>query len=135
MFELPTNFKWLAPWSALTNDADPDAIEGGQIQAELESSQTIASGLVAELRREMAPDHRLTECELRVIGRCDADHNEFLYATDDPSAPIACVHLTWKTEIHTNWPRTKIYSTLDDWIAQVKRENEGHAKLDHKSGG
>ena len=119
----------------MTNDADPDAIEGGQIQAELGSGQTVAGGLVAELRREMPPDHRLAKSELRVIGQCDADHNEFLYATDDPSAPIARVHLTWRTESHNNWPHANVYATLDEWMIQMKREIEGHAKLNHKSGG
>ncbi len=123
MFELPTDFEWLAPWSALTNDADPDAIEGGQIQAEIESGQTIASGLVAELCREMPIGHRLAGCELRVIGRCDADHNEFLFATDDPSAPIACVHLTWKIESNANWPHADVYASPNEWISQMKREN------------
>ncbi len=135
MFELPPDFKWLAPWSALSNDADPDAIAGGQVQAEIESGQTIAGGLVAELRREMPPDHRLAECELRVIGRCDADHNEFLYVTDDPSAPIACVHLTWKAESNANWPHADVYANLDDWITQMTRENVGLAEMTRKNGG
>ena len=43
------------------SDADPDAPKGGQIQAELESEETIAGGLVAELRREMPDGHRLRD--------------------------------------------------------------------------
>ena len=125
MFALPPDFEWLSPWSPLSDDADPAVLEGGQVQAEIESGQTIAGGLVAELRREMPTDHRLANCELRVIGRCDADHNEFLFATDDTSAPIACVHLTWRTETDPMWPHTDVYATLDDWVAQMKRENAG----------
>jgi len=128
MFELPTDFEWLAPWSALTNDADADALEGGQIQAELESGQTTADGLVAELRREMPANHRLAKCQLRVIGQCDADHNEFLFATDDATAPIACVHLTWRTETDSRWPHTNVYGSIAEWSAQMKRENVGLTK-------
>ena len=135
MLELPAEFEWLAPWSPLTNDADPHALEGGQIQAELESGQTIANGLVAELRREMPAGHRLFNCELRVIGKCDADHNEFLYATNDATAPIACVHLTWKTESNANWPHADIYATLDEWIAQMNRENDGLTKMNGNNDG
>ena len=36
--------------------------------------------------------------QLRVIGRWDADHDEFLFASDDPTAAIDCVHLTGKAE-------------------------------------
>jgi hypothetical protein len=128
MFELPSDFEWLAPWSALSDDADADALEGGQVQAELESGQTIAGGLVAELRREMPANHRLAECQLRLIGRCDADHNEFLFATDDVTAPIACVHLTWRTETDSRWPHADLYASLDEWDAQMKRENAGLTK-------
>ena len=135
MFELPSDFEWLAPWSELTNDADPDALEGGQIQAELESGQTIARGLVAELRREMSPGHRLANCELRIIGKCDADHNEFLFATDDVTGPIAFVHLTWRTESNHTFPHTHMYATLNDWITQMKRENAGLEKMKRERGG
>jgi len=135
MFELPSDFEWLAPWSELTNDADPDALEGGQIQAELESGQTIASGLVEEMRREMSPGHRLANCGLRIIGKCNADHNEFLFATDDVTAPIAFVHLTWRTESNDIFPHTQPYATLDDWVAQMKRENAGLEKVKRERGG
>jgi len=125
MFSLPGDFRWLAPWSALDDDADPCALECGQMQADIESGGTVGTGLVAELRREMPAGHRLANCNLCVVGRCDVDHNEFLFATDDPEIALACVHLTWRVETNPMWPYTYTYASAEAWAAQMQCEHDG----------
>lgn len=124
MFELPHDFQWLPPWSAL--DHEPSALAWGELIAELEFGEQVADCLVAELRREMPNGHVLKHCELAAVGRCDADPNEFLFATDSPQAPLVVVHLTWSVETDPMWPFTYTFSTLQDWIEQMNKEHHGH---------
>ncbi|PHR98986.1 MAG: hypothetical protein COA78_25550 [Blastopirellula sp.] len=125
MFKLHPEFKWLAPWAKLDDDADWAVLLDNWGQAEIESGKTIANTLVKELRREMPPGHRLEKCKLKVVARCTADHNVFLLATDDPAAPLAMVHLTWKKEKDLRWPHAELFASLEDWVTQMQREHTG----------
>ena len=133
MFELPDNFEWLSPWSPIGDESV--ALEWGEIQSELESGQRIADRLVAELQREMPAGHVLKNCQLAVVGKCDADPNEFLFTADSSTAALAMVHLTWRTEADPTWPYTDTYRTLDDWIAQMRKEHLGHITQSDENGG
>ena len=62
MFELPDDFRWLAPWSPIGDESV--ALQWGQIQSELESGQAIADRLVGEFQREMPDRHVLKNCQL-----------------------------------------------------------------------
>jgi hypothetical protein len=123
MFALPPNFQWLAPWSPVGDQSI--CLEWGQIQATLESGERIGDYLVEELRREMPAGHVLKDCGLVAIGRCLADPNEFLFATDSPETPLAVVHLTWHAETNPVWPFTRTYRTVEDWVTQMKAEHKG----------
>jgi hypothetical protein len=130
MFTLPPDFEWIPPWEPIK---DESAVLGDrQLMSALEakllgkpSPGTVANSLAAELRREMPAGHRLARCNLRAVGRCIEDADDILFTTDDDSAPLAVVHLTWHIETDPVWPYTVIYHSLEDWIAQMKHENRG----------
>jgi len=71
----------------------------------------------AELQREMPPGHRLYGRRCTAIARRD-DCDDVLYWVDDPTAPVACVHLTFSKETDPFWPATTVYGSLDDWKAK-----------------
>ena len=96
--EVPSNLEWLTPWEPV-NDPNEE--------------------LVAELKKELGPDHILHGLEYVALGhRIDCD--DFLFATSDQHKPLAVVHLTWKgnTEADQRWPSSAIHSDWQDWIAR-----------------
>jgi hypothetical protein len=102
MFELPSDFDWLSPWSPISPE-DRQGIED-------------------ELRREMPPGHVLAECAILAIGISD-NYDDFLFATDCRDKPIATVHLTWSCETDPAWPSTVVYSTVGEWIVAMKQQH------------
>ena len=125
VFKIPSDFEWLSPWHLLDRDKHASALEGGQIVAQIESGELVADSLNAELRREIPLGHRLYELEFDAIAYCSADFNEFLFVTNSPTFPLACVHLTWRVENDVLFPRTVLYSNADDWYSQMKLEHQG----------
>ncbi len=130
MFTLPPDFEWMPPWEPIEDESV--VLDGRQLMADLGAKMlgrvnpgTVANSLAAELRREMPAAHRLARCDLRAVGRCVEDADDILVTTDDASAPLAVVHMTWRIETDPAWPYTVIYHSLDDWIAQMKHENHG----------
>ena len=75
-----------------------------------------ALGLVAELHKEVAPDHPLYQVEAVAIGqRCDCD--DVLFFLPHRMPPLAVVHLMWRSKAEqTGWPTTTFYMSLDDWV-------------------
>lgn len=124
MFKIPVDFEWLNPWVPI-DDPDMCAEFGPLFGDPIDNSDPIPA-LIEELHREMPVGHILYGLSVNVVAFCAADHNEFLFVTDEPSKPIAHVHLTWSIESDPKWPHTTIYRTLDEWAAQMKREHDGY---------
>lgn len=93
---IPAEIEWLEPWQPLEGCGD---------------------ALVAELQRELAPDHVLHGVDVAPLAR-RIDCDEVLFATADPQHPLAVVHLTWTTKMERDprWPWTTLFSGWADWI-------------------
>ena len=103
MFELPTNFSWLPPWSPLDDPQD-------------------VVGLAEELRREISAGHLLFDCQFVAIGYSER-YDDFLFVTDCVDRPIAVAHLTWKKETVPTWPFAIVYPNLDGWVSAMAADN------------
>ena len=95
MAEVPDNFPWPAPWKPLPL---PEGWLGLVRSAE------------AELQSEVCTGHPLYRVACRAVAFNADDVSEFLFATDNPAAPVAFVHLTFKAETDPQWPYTVCYS-------------------------
>ncbi len=102
MFQLPSDFRWLAPWSPI--DAET------------------ARDIEDELRREIPDGHVLAGCQFKAIGESD-NYDDFLFATDSDDIPLASVHLTWRVESDPTWPGTAVYRSLVAWINAMANEH------------
>ena len=91
------NIEWLEPWDSLCSD-------GGSFEE--------------ELYKELGKNHILYSKKVSAIGR-RYDRDEYLFQVSDPDFKIAVVHLTFsgKKENDNNFPRTKIYKDINDWIS------------------
>ena len=118
IYELPKTFTWLSPWHPIEDERSHPGLRGASSEE---------PSLVKELEREMPQGHVLSGLSLKAIAYCSADPEEFLFLSNDPKKPIACVHLTWKKETNPQWPHTDIYESAEEWLAQMKREHEGNA--------
>jgi hypothetical protein len=90
-----TTIAWLTPWQPVST-----------------------LGLVAELQKEVAPDHPLYQFEAVAIGqRCDCD--DVLFFLPHRTPRFAVVHLTWSGKAErTGWPTTTFYESFDDWVVR-----------------
>lgn len=75
-----------------------------------------ATKLVAELRRELAPNHPLAGRKMAVCAR-RIDQDDILVSIEDVDKPLVTVHLTWRKgkEIDPRWPRTRFFSSWEEW--------------------
>jgi hypothetical protein len=92
----PPEVDWLKPWERLEVGGDP---------------------FVRELEKEIAVEHVLHGRSATAVGRhigCD----DILFVTDDPTHPLAVVHLTWlgRMEADPRWPHTTLYQSWQDWV-------------------
>lgn len=108
MAEIPSGFIWPASWKSLPL---PSGWLGrvGSIEAELQS--------------EVPPGHLLHRVACQVVAFNAEDPNEFLFASENIAAPVAFVHLTWKTESDPVWPFTVGYSGWEAFRAAWVAEN------------
>jgi hypothetical protein len=73
-------------------------------------------GFVRELQNEMSPEHILYGVPVVAVA-CRIDNDDVLFATADPSKPLALVHLVWQgREFRAAWPWTAIYQSWQEWI-------------------
>lgn len=124
MFTIPIDFEWLTPWIPIDEPAQRE--EFGPLFADPDENAAPAPTLIEELYREMPAGHVLCGMSVNVVAFCAADHNEFIFVTDNPNKPIACVHLTWAIETDPKWPHTDVYRSVDEWAVQMKREHDGY---------
>ena len=79
------------------------------------SAPDSASHSEAELQRELCPGHVLFGCQARALGhRRDCD--DVLFGIVHPSARYAVVHLTFQRETRPEWPSTKLFATLEEFV-------------------
>jgi hypothetical protein len=92
----PAEMEWLRPWERLKDSGE---------------------ALVKELQKELPPQHVLYGVPVIAVAR-RIDCYDVLLAADDPSKPLAVVHLTWagRTEQDPRWPSTTLYRGWQDWI-------------------
>lgn len=85
--------------------------------------QTYATAIGAELRRELATNHVLFPIGTTAVA-CRQDRDDVLYRLDD--GRWAIVHLTWSgsQEQDPRWPKTEIYSTLEELRGQLDNDSE-----------
>jgi hypothetical protein len=95
MIDVPDDFLWPAAWKPLPL---PDGWLGLVRSAE------------AELQSEVCPGHCLYRVACRAVAFNADDVNEFLFVTDNATAPLAFVHLTFRAESDPFWPYTVVYS-------------------------
>jgi hypothetical protein len=93
-----TNLRWLEPW------------------------EPASSGLEAELKKEVSPEHPLFGQEAISVGR-RGDCDDVLFFLPENPSPLAVVHLTWtgRREKNPEWPHTTFYSSLDDWVERCMK--------------
>jgi len=82
------------------------------------------SGLERELASEVSPQHPLFQLEAVAIARRN-DNDDVLFFLPASIPSLAVVHLTWRRETNAEWPFTRFYSSLADFI-------EHCMKADHK---
>ncbi|HEX9059358.1 MAG TPA: hypothetical protein VF941_04195 [Clostridia bacterium] len=87
---------WLEPWDELCTE--PSSFE-------------------KELYKEVGELHILYGKKVSAIGR-RYDCDDFLFQIHDSEFKYAVVHLTYssKKEKSPNWPRTKTFKDINDWI-------------------
>ena len=83
----------------------------------LGAAQGRDEALVNELQRELSPQHVLYGILVAAVAR-RIDCDDVLFATADPSKPLAVVHLTWagKAERDPRWPSSTLYQCWQDWM-------------------
>ena len=103
--DVPAEFRtinWLPPWQP--TDAD----------------------LGAELTREIGAEHVLAGRPVVALGR-RIDCDDVLFWLPSGPAALAVVHLTWtgKRECDPQWPATRLYDSLAEWIAKGMHADHG----------
>lgn len=90
------NIEWLEPWDNLC---------------------TKPSSFERELFSEVGNQHILYGKRVKALGR-RYDCDDFLFQVFDSEFSYAVVHLTYskKVEGNPNYPKTKVYKDLDDWL-------------------
>lgn len=80
-----------------------------------------------ELKREALPGHALYGVEVKAIAR-RVDCDDVFFALLAHSPALAVVHLTYATlEVSAQWPHTRLFDTLEDWIENCMRvDHEEH---------
>lgn len=88
--------------------------------------QETSNAFIKELIKELSNEHILFGEELEVVAR-RIDKDDVLYKFKQLDDKYVQVHLTWKMdkELNPNWPKSTIYSSLEEWINNVM-------KLDNK---
>lgn len=69
----------------------------------------MVESIETELQSEVCPGHLLYRVKCRAVAFNADDTNEFLFVTDNPTVPLAFVHLTYKAETDPVWPYTIPY--------------------------
>src|SRR5262245_47306269 len=108
MPKVPSDFSWPASWKPLPL---PEGWLGSVGSAE------------AELQSEVCPGHLLYCVACKAVAFNADDLNEFLFITDNPAAPLAFVHLTFRSETDPEWPYTVGYSGWEAFrAARLQKE-------------
>lgn len=70
---------------------------------------------IAQLKRELPPNHCLYGLKVKFLARID-NQDDVLFLINDGSGRVAEVHLTWsKRQERLPWPISKIYHDFQTW--------------------
>jgi hypothetical protein len=72
-------------------------------------------GLEQELIREVSLKHPLYKVNALAVGR-RKDKDDVLFFLFDHQPPLAVVHLSWRHEDSSEWPKTLFYESVQDFI-------------------
>ncbi|QDU99160.1 hypothetical protein [Lignipirellula cremea] len=128
MFAFPDDFEWLYPWTPIPDDYTllTSIYDGALTNGNHETGEVFVCAretLVAELKRELPPGHLLEGLEFQAVGIYQGSHKDFVFATNDPHRPIACVHLTFVKESQPPAPSTSVFATLSEWREEMQRDH------------
>jgi hypothetical protein len=82
----------------------------------------LATGLLAELARELPAKHILRGRQLEAIARSESS-DDVLFASVGGDAPFFLVHLTWNVETDPNWPHTVAYGSIAEFAEAWAADN------------
>ena len=120
VFVIPETFLWSPPWIKIPSDyiaINTDDLFSTDLEDD--TTETPYKVLNDELHREMPEGHVLYQLTTEVVAVCTVTHKDFVYVTDDPEKPIAIVHLTWSQESNPIWPRTQVFTSLQDLESEL----------------
>ncbi len=116
----PPGFRWPALWRPLTESEASREV----ICPQPFSEDPLGFTFEAELEREVCSGHPLYQVECWAVAR-NGDHpDEFLFATANPSYPLAFVHLTWSVETEPTFPYTIGYRTWEVFRSAWENSSE-----------
>ncbi len=86
----------------------------------------------AELRTELMEGHPLFGISAVAVAR-RIDKDEVLFSLDDPTNSFSVVLLSWRMKPETipNWPLSRSYRNLDQWVAECMRPD--NLEYNHKT--
>jgi hypothetical protein len=97
---IPRDVEMLMPWRILHDTSE---------------IKNRAEQLSARLQSDLPPNHVLNGLGARAIAtRVDCD--DVLFETESAEMPLAVVHMTWRKETDTSWPRTKLFRNWQEWV-------------------
>jgi len=100
----PSQIQWRVPWWPVPEEHN--------------------AGTIAELHREMSVGHILFGRSVQTVGRRQ-DCDDVLFYLGESTPQFAVVHLTYAKETRPEWPETKLFDTLEDWIEQCMIPDAG----------
>ena len=95
-----------------TNELEPHSVFQRPWEA---TTPTLATAAEQQLRRELPGGHRLVGVRAATVAhRCDCD--DVLFRVGSPPYRYAVVHLTYTTNITSDYPSTELFDSFDDFI-------------------
>ena len=101
---VPPDFTFLTPWREL-RDSEPGLNR---------------KKLLSELRKEVPVGHVLHGVKANAIAT-RADQDDVLFELEGGEKVLAVVHMTWKVETDPQWPRTRLFSSWEEWVREAMR--------------
>jgi len=108
----------------LQREVSPPVVSGGELEiaAALPEDWVAVDArsndsLVAELHRELSPDHVLFGRRLRAIAR-RGSRDDVVFESMEGTQTVFVVHLTWKPEANPSWPFTTRFEDFSQFIRE-----------------
>ena len=85
--------------------SEEECLEYAQMMSETFGEEYPAATLAAEFQRELCCAHYLKGVEVKAIAKAADNPHEFIFETAHQDYPLIFVHLTWRAELDTDFPR------------------------------